>query len=82
MSTMPVAIDDRHVTRLGRLLRDLGLERRDSERHLVAGRRARGYWLPPLDAARMRFVECLGFGVEWPDEVVSWAVDDWGEEHF
>jgi hypothetical protein len=75
-------LDDRHVTRLGRLLRDLGLERRDSERHLVAGRRVRGYWLPPLDAARRRFVECLGFGVEWPEDVVSWAVDGWGEEHF
>lgn len=36
------------------------------------GRQHRGFWLPPLSVARMRWAECLGFPVVWPEDDGEW----------
>ncbi len=72
-------IGDKDVTALGNALRLLAGEGAKSVRvYLGEGRdkrQHRGFWLPPLELCRQRWVRHLGRPVAWPADVDSWAVE-------
>ncbi|MCB1783733.1 MAG: hypothetical protein KDI13_07015 [Alphaproteobacteria bacterium] len=72
-------LEPKEETALGNAIRVLAGENAQNVRVYLGEdyqrRQYRGYWLPSLEVCRQRWAEFLGRPIDWPEDVVSWGIE-------